>query len=159
MIIGIVAIAENFAIGKNGKLPWHHSTDLKFFKETTMGSPIVMGSNTWKSIGKPLPGRLNIVLTRSRNAETPPTVLKLGSTAEVLELSKYVKGDVFIIGGSEVFQAFASTIEKWIVTTVPDKVIDADTFMPRDFLDDFTTLDVKDLGEGLHVKILRRTSN
>ena len=159
MIIGIVAIAENFAIGKNGKLPWHHSADLKFFKETTMGCPIVMGTNTWASIGRPLPGRLNIILTRSRKAETPPTVLKLSNPDEVIELARYVKGDVFIIGGAEVFAAFAATIEKWIVTTVPDKVHDADTFLPRDFLDDFITQDTKDLGEGLHVKILHRTSN
>ncbi len=67
MIIGIVAVAKNFAIGKDGKLPWHYSADLKFFKETTLNHAIVMGFNTWNSIGKPLPKRLNIVL--SQNAQ------------------------------------------------------------------------------------------
>ena len=53
MIIGIVAIADNLAIGKEGKLPWHYSADLKHFKQTTTGNAVVMGSNTWRSIGKP----------------------------------------------------------------------------------------------------------
>lgn len=158
MIVGIVAIAENFAIGKEGKLPWHHSADLKFFKETTMGCPIVMGSKTWASIGRPLPGRLNIILTRSRNSEAPPTVLKLSSPEEVLELARYVSNDVFIIGGAEVFTTFSDSIEKWIVTTVPDRVTDADTFMPRTFLDNFTTYENIDLGDELHVRILHRNA-
>jgi dihydrofolate reductase len=56
-IIGIVAIAQNYAIGKDGKLPWHYPADLKFFKQTTTNHAVVMGFNTWKSIGKPLPNR------------------------------------------------------------------------------------------------------
>ncbi|HSK71207.1 MAG TPA: dihydrofolate reductase, partial [Pyrinomonadaceae bacterium] len=68
-IIGIVAIAQNYAIGRGGKLPWHYSADLKFFKETTLNNAVVMGFNTWKSIGKPLPKRLNIVLSRSAEIE------------------------------------------------------------------------------------------
>ena len=66
MIIGIVAIAQNFAIGKGGKLPWHYSSDLKFFKETTIGNAIVMGRKTFDSIGKALPNRLNIVLKKEK---------------------------------------------------------------------------------------------
>ena len=159
MIVGIVAIAENFAIGKDGKLPWHHPADLRFFKETTMGCPIVMGSKTWASIGRPLPGRLNIILTRSRNTETPPTVLRLSSPDEVIELARYVKNDLFIIGGAEVFASFADSIEKWVVTTVPDKVNDADTFMPRDFLRNFKADESRDLGDGLRVDILHRSLN
>jgi len=65
MITGIVAIAQNLAIGKNGRLPWHYSSDLKFFKQTTLDNAVVMGFNTCKSIGKPLPRRLNIVLSRA----------------------------------------------------------------------------------------------
>ena len=158
MIVGIVAIAQNFAIGKGGKLPWHHSADLKFFKETTMDSPIVMGSRTWASIGRPLPGRLNIVLTRSGISEMPPTVLTVGSPDQVIEIAKYVKNHVYIIGGAEVFAAFADSIEKWVVTTVPDEVTDADTFMPRNFLEDFATDETKVLGGGLIVKILHRSA-
>src|SRR5215210_2783795 len=98
MIIGIVAIARNLAIGKDGKLPWHYSADLKFFKETTTGNVVVMGSNTWRAIGKPLPDRLNVVLSRRQNT-VPSSVMQLASAEEVIELSKYVNRDVYIIGG------------------------------------------------------------
>lgn len=156
MIIGIVAIAKNFAIGKDGKLPWHHSADLKFFRKTTTGNAVAMGANTWRSIGKPLPDRLNIVLTRSGKLETPPEVMKLGSVEEVIELSKYFNRDVYIIGGAKVFDAFAGVIEKWVVTYVPDEVECADTFMPKDFLKGFDVESTVDLGDGLRVEILHR---
>ena len=156
MIIGIVAIAKNYAIGKDGKLPWHHSADLKFFKETTTGNAVVIGSNTWRSIGKPLPNRLNIVLSRSGKIEAPSDVMKLTSIDEVVELSKYLNRDVFIIGGAKTYLAFSDVIDKWIVTVVPDEVEGADTFIPLDFLDGFEIEETKDLGDDLHIKILHR---
>ncbi|CAN5297987.1 N/A [soil metagenome] len=156
MIIGIVAIAKDFAIGKNGKLPWHHPADLKFFRKTTMDNAIVMGSTTWRSIGRPLPGRLNIILTRSRDVFAPDTVLKLSSKEEIIELARFLDRDLFVIGGAKVFASFADVIERWIVTTVPDTVDDADTFMPSDFLSEFEIEESRDLGDGLQVKILRR---
>ena len=155
MIIGIVAISKNYAIGKDGKLPWHYSADLKFFKETTTGNAVVMGANTWRSIGKPLPNRLNVVLSRS-DIETPPKVVKLSSVDEVIELSKVLVKDIFIIGGAKIFDSFADVIEKWIVTFVPETAEAADTFMPKTFLDNFDVQETKDLGDGLHVKILHR---
>lgn len=156
MIIGIVAISKNYAIGKNGKLPWHYSADLKFFKETTTGNAVVMGSNTWQSIGKPLPNRLNVVLSRSDNIEAPPEVMKLISVDEVIELSKLLVKDIFIIGGAKIFESFADLIEKWIVTFVPETVEGADTFMPQNFLDGFEVEETKDLADDLEVKTLRR---
>ena len=87
-IIGIVAVAKNLAIGKGGKLPWHYPADLKFFKATTMGNALVMGYNTWGSIGKPLPGRLNIVLSRRRPVDAEPRLLLQRSKEEVLALSQ-----------------------------------------------------------------------
>ncbi len=122
MIIGIVAISQNeYAIGKDGKLPWHYSADLKFFKETTTDNVVVMGANTWRSIGKPLPNRLNIVLSRSGNVDTPPNILKLSSKAEVVELAKYLDRDVYIIGGAQTYKDFADVIDQWIVTFVTDR--------------------------------------
>jgi len=156
MIIGIVAISTNYAIGKDGKLPWHHSADLRFFKETTTGNAVVMGSNTWRSIGKPLPNRLNIVLSRSRALELPADVRKLSDVNEVVALSKDLDSDIYIIGGAKIFEAFADVIDKWIVTVVPDDVDDADTFIPENFLDGFGVEETKDLGDGLNVKILHR---
>lgn len=148
-LIGIVAIAENFAIGKGGKLPWHYPADLKFFKETTTGNAVVMGRTTWASIGRPLPNRLNIVLSRSGSIEPQPGVILLRSKEEVLSLAGYLKCDVFIIGGAQTYENFADVIDKWIVTEIPETVEDADVFMPRDFLRGFAATETVELGEAL----------
>ena len=155
-IIGIVAIAKNFAIGKDGKLPWHYSADLRFFKETTTGNAVVMGFHTWRSIGKPLPKRLNIVLSRSANIENQKGVLLVRSAEEVLALHEYLKGDLYVIGGAKTFENFAEAIEKWIVTEIPATVEDADVFMPEDFLKDFELRETKELGDDLLVKIFAK---
>ena len=157
MIIGIVAISKNYAIGKDGKLPWHFAADLKFFKETTTGNAVVMGANTWRSIGKPLPNRLNVVLSGSSSVTPPAEVMRLGEKDEVIDLAQYLNRDMYVIGGARVYADFADVIEKWIVTEVPLTVDDADTFMPKDFLDEFELDETRDLGDGLHVKILHRS--
>jgi dihydrofolate reductase len=156
VIIGIVAISQNYAIGRDGKLPWHYSADLKFFKNTTTGNAIVMGATTWASIGRQLPNRLNIVLSRTGNIERPPGVICLASVDEVLSLARYFDRDIFIIGGAKIFAAFADVIEKWIVTHVPEMIEDADVFMPQDFLNDFEALDRIELDDGLLVNTMRR---
>lgn len=155
-LIGIVAIAENFAIGKGGKLPWHYPADLKFFKETTTDNAVVMGMNTWRSIGRPLPNRLNTVLSRSGSIEPQPGVILLRSKEEVLSLAGYLKCDVYIIGGAKTYENFADAIDKWIVTEIPETVEDADVFMPRDFLEGFDENERSELGEGLVVRTFRR---
>ena len=155
MLIGIVAIAKNLAIGKDGKLPWHYSADLKFFKETTAGNAVVMGSATWRSIGRPLPNRLNVVLSRGDRIENP-AVMQLASVDEVVELSKYLNRDVYIIGGAKTYELFDGLIDRWIVTDVPMEVPDADTFMSQTFLDGFEVEQTRDLGEGLTVRFLSR---
>lgn len=158
MIIGIVAIARDLAIGKEGKLPWHYPADLKFFKRTTIGNTVVMGSTTWRAIGKPLPDRLNVVLSRSRDIELPKDVLLLRGVDQVMSLARYIAGDVFIIGGASVYRSFADEIDEWFVTDIPLNVDDADTFMPADFLDGFEPLETNDLGDGLQVRRLRRST-
>ena len=157
-IIGIVAIAQNFAIGKDGKLPWHYPADLKFFKQTTLNQAVVMGFNTWKSIGKPLPKRLNIVLSRSQHIENQPNVILLRSKPEVIALAKYLNCDLFLIGGAETYENFADIIDKWIVTEIPETVEDADTFMPQDFLKDFNLTETQNLEDELKVKIYEKLS-
>ena len=156
MLIGIIAISKNFAIGRDGKLPWHYSEDLKFFKRTTLGNVVVMGSTTWRSIGKPLPERENIVLSRSSELELPDGVLRMSSVDEVIEFDEHDGRDVFVIGGASVYKAFADVIDRWIVTEIPETIDDADTFMPRDFLDEFEGEDVIDLEDNLRVRILHR---
>src|SRR5215204_535981 len=157
MIIGIVAIAKDFAIGKDGKLPWHYPSVLKFFKQTTTDNTVVMGWNTWQSIGKPLPNRYNIILSRHGTInESYDNVMLVPNKEAVLKLANNLGGDIFIIGGSQTFATFADEIDKWLVTEVPLEVEGADTFMPRDFLAAFEEDDTTDLGGGLRVKTFQR---
>ncbi|MFV0388128.1 MAG: dihydrofolate reductase [Pyrinomonadaceae bacterium] len=155
-LIGIVAIAKNFAIGKDGKLPWHYTEDLKFFKNETVGNSIVMGSHTWDSIGKRLPKRINIVLTSQKKFESEPGVIVAHSVDEVCELAKYLSGDVFVIGGAMVYKSFSAQIDKWIVTEVPLTVEDADAFMPEKFLDGFAEVSSEQLSKELIVRYYER---
>src|ERR1700704_1785859 len=93
MIIGIVAVDRNGAIGKGGKLPWHYSADMKFFRETTTGNACVMGYKTWLTLKKPLKDRLNIVLTRQSQIEPQPSVIVLRDVDSVLSLIRYLRCD------------------------------------------------------------------
>ena len=151
-IIGIVAVARNLAIGKNGKLPWHYPADLKHFKSTTTGNVVVMGSNTWRSIGKTLPGRLNVVLSRRAQIDAGHDLLFLRSEMEAVDLARYLKGDLFVIGGSAIYRAFAPHIDSWLVTEIPETVENADVFMPTDYLESFQITDTEELEDGLVVK-------
>lgn len=157
-MIGIVAVSENYAIGRGGQMPWHYSADLRFFKRITTENAVVMGSTTWRSLGKPLPNRLNIVLSRSAEIDPQPGVIVCRSREEVLAITNYLKGDVYIIGGAKTYETFAADINKWIVTKIPKVIEDADTFMPNDFLVDFTETDSEDLGDDLTVKYMQRKS-
>lgn len=115
-----------------------------------------MGFKTWKSIGKALPNRLNIVLSRREIIESQPNVLLLRSREEVSALAKYLNCDLFVIGGAQTYAHFADAIEKWIVTTVPDEAADADTFINADFLNGFQTVETTKLEGELAVNIYRR---
>ena len=156
MIIGIVAIAENYAIGRDGRLPWHYSADLRHFKETTTGGTVVMGLNTWRSIGRPLPNRHNIVMSRSETLDLPDNVVLCHSTKQALERSERFDGDVFVIGGAGVFESFQDEIERWIVTRIAETIEDADVFMPVQFLDDFELIGQKTIDEGLVIETFDR---
>lgn len=155
-IIGVVAIARNRAIGKDGKLPWHYRADLRFFKQTTINNAVVMGWNTWASIGKPLPERLNVVLSRTKHIENQPSVLLMRRRDEVLALAKYLNCDLCIIGGASVYDLFRDRIEKWIVTEIPETIANADTFMPADFLDCFRETETRALEDNLKIKFYER---
>ena len=156
MIIGIVAVDRNGAIGKGGKLPWHYSADMKFFKETTTGNACVMGYKTWLTIKKPLPNRLNIVLTRKAEVEPDENVVVARSIDLVLAMEKKLNGDLFVIGGEQVYRSFLSYIDKWLVTEVPLEVEGADTFIPSNYLDGFKRTGSKSLGDELKVVTYER---
>lgn len=152
MIIGIAAVDRKGAIGKGGKLPWHYSADMKFFRETTIGHAVVMGRKTSLTIGKPLKDRLNIVLSRDSSIEPRDSLLVLSDIESVIKFNASLTTDLFVIGGAQVYEAFLPHIEKWIITEVPLTITGADAFMPKGYLDGFKVVDSKPLGEGLVVK-------
>ncbi len=125
----IVARGKNGAIGLKGKMPWHLPEDLKHFKETTMGSPVIMGRRTYESIGRALPGRTNIVLTRDASFKAPG-ILVASSIEEALTLVAEAPL-AFIIGGANLY---AQALEKNLISsawiTEIDAAPDADAFFP-----------------------------
>jgi dihydrofolate reductase len=156
MIIGIVAVDRNGAIGKDGKLPWHYSADMKFFKETTTGNAVVMGHNTWRSLKKPLPNRLNIVLSRRSEIEPQESVMVLRDVDSVLRKAKELACDLFVIGGEQVYRSFLPHIDKWLVTEVPLTVQDADAFVPENYLEGFRLTGSRELEPHLNVQVYER---
>jgi dihydrofolate reductase len=158
MIIGIAAVDRKGAIGKGGKLPWHYSADMKFFRETTTGHAVVMGRKTWLTIGKPLKNRLNIVLSRDTDIEPQESLIVFSDIESALSFNKSLSTDLFVIGGAQIYEAFREYIEKWIITEVPLVVPSADAFMPKGYLDGFEVVDSKTLEDDLAVKFWERGS-
>ncbi|HJT65435.1 MAG TPA: dihydrofolate reductase [Pyrinomonadaceae bacterium] len=156
MIIGIAAVDRQGAIGKGGKLPWHYSADMKFFRETTTGHAVVMGRKTWLTLGKPLKNRLNIVLSHDPSIEPQESLLVLSDVDSVLSLNDSLTTDLFVIGGAQIYEAFLPRLERWIITEVPVTVKGADTFMPRGYLEGFKATDSKPIGDGLTVQFYER---
>ena len=155
--IGIVAVERNLAIGRGGTLPWHYPADMKFFKQTTIGNAVVMGSRTWQTLPKPLPDRTNIVLSSRPDIVADDSVVTLPDVESVLTLAKALPHDLFVIGGAKVYEAFLRHIDQWIVTEVPLSVEGADTFIPANFLEGFELYEVRQLDEELRVKFYERS--
>lgn len=129
MIVSVVvAIAENNAIGKDNQLLWHLPADLKHFKEITTGHTIIMGRKTYDSIGKPLPNRRNIVITRTQGLQIPGTEVK-GNIEDALALCKGEE-EVFIIGGAELYRSTMNIIDRIYLTRVHEHYA-ADAFFPE----------------------------
>jgi len=125
MIKAIVAMAENRVIGNAGTIPWHLPEDFKFFKATTMGHAILMGRKTYESIGKPLPGRENIVLSRTMPETVGVTVIRSLDDLQVPSDNL----DLFVIGGEEIYRLLLPKIQELYVTKVP-RAIGGDTHFP-----------------------------
>ena len=129
----ICAMDENMIIGHNNSLPWHLPEDLKYFKRTTMGKCIIMGRKTYESIGRPLPGRTNIIVTRSRDyeVENARVVDCLTDAIELAESISFIDGsdEAFIIGGAELYKHALPFVDRMHLTMVHAEV-DGDTFFP-----------------------------
>jgi dihydrofolate reductase len=125
----IVAIADNNAIGRNNELLWHISEDLRFFKRTTLGSPVIMGRKTFESIGRALPGRVNIVVSRGfSTGEEVEVVNSLEDAFAVAEDTNLEK--CFVIGGGQIYAQALDFADRLVVTHVHTVIEDADTFFP-----------------------------
>lgn len=133
-ISAIVAISENRAIGLNNQLPWHLPADLKHFKKITLGHPILMGRKTYESIGKPLPGRCNVVITRDVDFVAPGCVVA-NSVDTALSSAGY-SNEVFVIGGAALFQQMLP-MTKRIYLTVIHHFFEGDVFFPKLNMDEW----------------------
>lgn len=143
----IAAVADNMAIGRDNELLWHISADMKYFRRVTMGCPIIMGYKTWLSIGRPLPGRRNIVITKS-HFDAPESVVQVPDVASAFVAAEEVQvnaadaqeiqaadaqcsaGQCFIIGGAKTYERTLAQADKLYITHVHTSVPDADAFFP-----------------------------
>jgi dihydrofolate reductase len=130
-IILIAAVSKDRVIGKQGGIPWKIKEDLSFFKEKTLNSPIIMGRATYNSIGRPLPNRLNIVMTRStKNTEGVIEVTSVEAAIKAASINKD-SSRVYIIGGENIYKEFLPIAHKMIITEVDLQIEDGDTFFPE----------------------------
>ncbi len=130
----IVAMAENRVIGRDGGMPWHLPGDLRYFKAVTLGKPVVMGRKTFESIGKPLPGRPNVVITRDANY-APDGAWAVGSLDEGLKLAQRLAGEdgadeIMVIGGGQIYAEALDVADRVYLTEVHMSV-DGDTVFPE----------------------------
>ena len=128
-IILIAAVDKNLAIGKDGKIPWEIKEDLKFFRENTEDSAIIMGRATFDSIGRPLPKRKNIVMTRTFKGREG--VIEVNSSKDALEQAKSYSEKINIIGGEYIYKAFLPFATKLLITEIDIEVISPDAFFPE----------------------------
>ena len=136
----IAAVADNGAIGKDNDLLWHIAEDMKYFRRTTTGNPVVMGYRTFLSIGRPLPKRDNIVISSRSWDDVPEGVKVAGSLEEAYSLAEETagadgdretgSGQIFIMGGGETYRKALPTADRLFITHVHAVIDDADTFFP-----------------------------
>lgn len=127
----IVAIADNNAIGKDNALLWHISEDLKFFRSTTVGCPVIMGRKTYESIGRPLPKRLNIIVSR-KGYDAPEGVVVVDSIEKGYEIAQEQGAEkCFVIGGGQIYAQAMQIADEMVITHVHTVIEDADTFFPQ----------------------------
>ncbi|MES2708594.1 MAG: dihydrofolate reductase [Verrucomicrobiota bacterium] len=136
VFIAVAAMSSNRIIGRNGALPWHLPEDLKFFKKTTTGHPILMGRKTWESLGRPLPNRRNLVLSRTMPPTPGAEILR--SPDEIGALG--IEGTVFVIGGAEIYRLLMPRTSE-ILLTVLETPAEGDTEFPP-FEDGFELAEV-----------------
>ncbi|RUO29630.1 type 3 dihydrofolate reductase [Aliidiomarina soli] len=138
----VAAMAANRVIGKGGEMPWHLPKELKYFKEITLGKPVVMGRRTYESIGRPLPGRHNIVISGS-NPALPDEVSVVSSVDEALVVAGDVD-EIMVIGGGEIYRQFLPVATRLYLTEI-DLVVDGDTWFPEFNSDEWSSTILRDI--------------
>ena len=128
-IVLIAAVDINLAIGKEGKIPWDIKEDLKFFRQNTENTAVIMGRATYDSIGRPLPNRKNIVMTRSIQGRDG--VVEVGSSQEAINEARSYSEKVNIIGGEYIYKEFLPLATKLLITEIELEVDSADAFFPK----------------------------
>jgi dihydrofolate reductase len=130
-IVIIVGISRNNIIGDKNGMPWHYAADFKHFRRTTRGCPFVVGRKTFESFQvRPLPGRLNIVLTRNAQYQVPKGVLVFSELAETLTHCRSLGTEkLFVLGGAQIYRQALPLTDEMVITHIP-KVIDGDTSFP-----------------------------
>ncbi|MEZ4210100.1 MAG: dihydrofolate reductase [Patescibacteria group bacterium] len=131
MINMIVAIGANREIGGGNDLLWKIPADLQRFKRITMGHPMVMGRKTYESIGRPLPGRTSIVITRNKGFKAPDEVIVVESLEQALEEALKLDSEVFVIGGGQIYAEALPITDKLYLTKVHQSFPEADIFFPE----------------------------
>jgi dihydrofolate reductase len=129
IISAIVAASENQVIGINNKLPWHMPADMKYFKATTLGKPVVMGRKTFESLGKPLPGRPNIVITRQPDYQPEGVFVVDSVEAAIVKANSFEGEEFFITGGTEIFKQSLPLIQRIYLTRI-HTVVEGDAHFP-----------------------------
>lgn len=130
LISAILAMGENRVIGKNNQLPWRLPADLKHFKAITSGHPILMGRKTYQSIGRPLPNRINIIMTRDAHFQAPGCTVVTSIDEAIVCASNNNSDEIFIIGGAEIYTQLMPVID-CIYLTVVHQTFDGDAFFPE----------------------------
>ena len=128
-IILIAAVDKNLAIGKDGKIPWEIKEDLKFFREKTEDTAIIMGRATYDSIGRPLPKRKNIVMTRTFKKREG--IIEVNTSKDALMHAKSYSEEINIIGGEYIYKEFLPLATKLLITEIDIEVISPDAFFPE----------------------------
>lgn len=149
----ICALDKNRGIGKNNKLLTHLPKDLAHFKRVTSGYPVVMGLNTYKSIGRPLPSRLNIVLSRDKDLKIKDIKVAHNIDDSISIASLENPKEIFVIGGASIYQQFIDRVDRLYLTII-DKTFDADTFFPDYSMFKKTVSEETDLDQGLALTYL-----
>ena len=143
----IWAMADNRVIGRDNKLPWHLPNDLKYFKRLTTGKPVIMGRKTYDSIGKPLPNRTNIIITRDQSfkAEGIKVVHTLDAAIELAEAECLISGaeEVIVMGGAEIYKLALPAADRLYITFVHADV-EGDAYFPEFELDAYTEIGRED---------------